>query len=62
MGKIIVICQQFGMAAPYDPPDVNHPWGVWHWHQPCPRCGAEKWVAHDLDYDRRTGQKLQVSR
>ena len=26
--KIIVICTSCGAAAPYQPPDINHPFGV----------------------------------
>lgn len=46
--KVSVLCQNCGSPCPYSPPDGENPWGVWHWHDPCPRCGANKWAAHDV--------------
>ena len=48
LGGITVICMSCKAMAPYTPPDLNHPYGVYHWHQPCPQCGAENWAAHDI--------------
>lgn len=57
--NVVVICTRCGTLAPYDPPNGNNPWGTWHWHQPCPRCGAEQWAAHDPTCDWHTGRPLE---
>lgn len=54
--KVIVICTKCRKMAPYTPPDANNPWGTFHWHQPCPNCGAEEWGAHDTKIDIVTGR------
>ena len=59
MTKVVVICTACGVAADYDPPDGSHPFGVWHWRQPCKHCGANEWAAHDMDRDRQTGKLRQ---
>lgn len=58
---VIVICSKCGAMAPWDAPDINNPWGTYHWHQPCPRCGANQWNAHDTDKDWRTGRPMAPS-
>lgn len=55
---ITVICMSCKAMAPYTPPDLNHPYGIYHWHQPCPKCGAENWAAHDINRDLSTGRLL----
>ena len=57
--KVVVLCMSCGTLAPYDTPNGSQPFGVWHWHQSCPNCGAENWAAHDTDRDWRTGKKLE---
>lgn len=59
--NVIVICTNCGAMAPWDPPDLNHPFGVYHWHAPCPRCGAEAWSSHDTNRDWRTGRPLELN-
>ena len=59
MNKVVVICARCGTPADWSPPDGSHPFGVWHWHQPCRHCGAEDWAAHDTDRDPKTGQLRQ---
>ena len=53
---VIVICTRCGKMAPYDVPDINHPYGTYHWRQQCPNCGAEAWAAHDTNRDWRSGR------
>lgn len=55
---VIVICTKCGRMASYDVPDINHPFGVYHWHQPCQNCGATAWAAHDTNKDWKTGRPL----
>lgn len=55
---VVMICTKCGALAPYTPPDINNPWGTWHWHQPCTRCGAEQWAAHDVCRDWKSGRRL----
>ena len=57
--RIFVICTKCEHHAPYDPPDFNHPWGVWHWHEPCPHCGANSWVTVEVGRDWKTGKLLK---
>ena len=56
---VVVICTKCKQLAQFDPPDGNNPWGVWHWHQPCPNCGAESWAAHEPMRDPHTGEKIK---
>lgn len=57
--QVIVICTKCGQMAPHDPPNSSNPWGSFHWQQPCLRCGAEVWAAHEVKRDWRTGKLLQ---
>lgn len=56
---VVVICTKCGQMAPFDLPDMNHPYGIWHWHQPCPNCGEEAWGSHDVSLDWKTGRPIQ---
>ena len=60
--RIVVICVKCGTLAPYEPPCAVNPLGVWLWHQPCPRCGAEIWGAHDTIRDIATGRIREPAR
>jgi len=56
--KVTVICMVCGTIAPYTAPDTSNPYGIFHWHQPCQKCGSEQWGAHDIDRDWQTGRLL----
>jgi hypothetical protein len=58
--KVIVICSKCGRMAPYTPPYGSNIWGVWNWHQPCPFCGENAWVAHEPVRDWKTGKPLDL--
>lgn len=58
---IVVICTNCKQMAQFDPPDGNNPYGVWHWHQPCPVCGAESWAAHETRRNITTGRLIETT-
>ncbi len=58
LDNITVICMSCKAIAPYTPPDLNHSYGIYHWHQPCPKCGANNWASHDVNRDLNTGRLL----
>lgn len=62
MDNIVVICQSCLHFAPYDQPDGNNQWGVWHWHEPCPYCGADNWASHDITRDIKTGRPIDQTK
>ena len=61
LGDTIVICTACGSTAPYSPPDGRNPYGIFHWQQPCPACGANRWAAHDVNRDYKTGRLLDLN-
>ena len=53
--NIIVVCGTCGNPAKYDWPTAEHPYGVYHWDEPC-KCGAQNWIAHEVGRDWLTGR------
>lgn len=56
--RVVVICGRCYGPCRWDPPTGEEPYGHWHIDEPCPKCGAEEWVAHDPGRDPRTGRML----
>lgn len=52
---IVVMCNRCYEMARYTPADANSPWGTWHWHEPCKKCGAEdyssiEWTRYEMRF------------
>ena len=61
--EVVVICGACGSVAPMLPSDPAASSNLgFDWHRPCPRCGAQNWVAHDTNRDWRTGRVLDPER
>lgn len=56
LDNIVVICGACGALARYEAPTPNHPYGLYHWDEPCRKCGAQSYVAHETIRDWLSGK------
>ena len=56
--SIIVICDRCFSPCPIERIDQTTGYPIYRLSEPCPRCGSQEWVSHDINLDPKTGRSL----
>ncbi len=59
--QIAVICSKCYSLCPMAPSSVPGQPGEYLLNDPCPKCGAIAWAAHDITRDPKTGRPLNAN-